>query len=312
MNVYTYETIDHKYKLPIKVFLTSINYSISHWHDDYEIIVVLKGDLTVTVSSLEKKIKAGDILLINCKELHEIESSCDNICLIIQLNELLFKDTDMNAKYIFALDSTNKSIVPKTNISEFIYTAAKIGFVTITKNSNDIETFYELKSLIYKFISDLFLFSNYSILTYNSELDVKSKEELFLEVLKYMDSHYKEQDVGKDICKQLGLSEKTLYRLLKSYTGRTLKDLVMEYKINNSKLLLRNSNKSLDVISYECGFSSLNTFFRQFKKHSGLTPNQYRHKNILSNANSNIQGYFDFDCSEGLNLLIKILEKENK
>ncbi len=311
MNIYTYETIDHKFKLPIKVFLTSINYSISHWHNDYEVILVLRGEYKVTVSSNKKIIKEGDILLINCKEIHEIESSSsDNICLIMQLNELLFNDTGENAKYSFKLDSTNKKIVPKNGINEFRKTAAKVGLVTIQKDSKHIEVFYELKYLIYKFISDLFLYCPYSISTYNTDLDLKTKEMLFYETLKYIDIHYKDEDINQNICKHFGISEKTLYRLIKSYTDQSFKDLILDYKINNSKLLLHNTDKPLDVIAFECGFSSINTFFRQFKNHTEMTPKQYRQKNEINQTNEKIQGYFDFDYDEGLTLLRNVIEEE--
>lgn len=40
-----YEQIDHSDILPAKVFVTSIENSGFHWHNDVEIILVLKGSV---------------------------------------------------------------------------------------------------------------------------------------------------------------------------------------------------------------------------------------------------------------------------
>ncbi len=40
--------------------------------------------------------------------------------------------------------------------------------------------------------------------------------------------------------------------------------------------IINATNKSLTEIAYECGYNSLNTFCRCFKKHFSLTPSQYK------------------------------------
>ncbi len=160
----------------------------------------------------------------------------------------------------------------------------------------------------------MFLHCTYTIRTNNSDIDYETREQLFYEVINFLDIHYKDDDITENICKTFGIGEKTLYRLLKDFMNLTLKGLILEYKINNSKLLLKNTNKSLDIISYECGFSSLNTFFRQFKKHLNVTPNHYRQNNFsdLDNKDSRIQGYLEFDYGEGLSLLMDIINEKKE
>ena len=51
---------------------------------------------------------------------------------------------------------------------------------------------------------------------------------------------------------------------------------VLELRLNKAKLLLRDTDKSIEQISVECGFSSANYFGLTFKKSIGLSPLNFR------------------------------------
>ena len=93
MDLTVYESIDCKRNIPANIFITSIEKSCFHWHFDSEFILVLKGSIQVNTSPKVSILKENDILLINSKTVHEIKkTSEDNICLIIQVNHVLFQD----------------------------------------------------------------------------------------------------------------------------------------------------------------------------------------------------------------------------
>ena len=52
----------------------------------------------------------------------------------------------------------------------------------------------------------------------------------------------------------------------------------VEYRINESVYILKNTNKKIIDIALDCGFNSLRTFNRNFKEVYGMTPNEYRKK----------------------------------
>ena len=54
----------------------------------------------------------------------------------------------------------------------------------------------------------------------------------------------------------------------------------MEYRLNTAKQLLDDTKMSITDISYHCGFSSNAYFGKIFREKYGMTPLQYRNRNI--------------------------------
>lgn len=67
-----------------------------------------------------------------------------------------------------------------------------------------------------------------------------------------------------------------LSNLFKKDTGTTLTSYVAEKRIARAKYLLETTTYQIQQISHECGILDVNYFTKLFKKHSGLTPKQYR------------------------------------
>ena len=56
----------------------------------------------------------------------------------------------------------------------------------------------------------------------------------------------------------------------------TLSEYILKFKINESKNLLKYTNKPIPVISTYLGFSSQSHFNKVFKKYLNVTPLKYR------------------------------------
>ena len=74
-----------------------------------------------------------------------------------------------------------------------------------------------------------------------------------------------------------GLSTPTAFcRYFKNVTRKTLVKIVTEFRINQACQLLRNSEKSVNEICFECGFGNISYFNKTFKAMTENTPLQYR------------------------------------
>lgn len=80
----------------------------------------------------------------------------------------------------------------------------------------------------------------------------------------------------KSLADQLNVSPAYLSGLFKKECKCTLTDYVNKMRIEQAIGLLRNTEKQVQTIAYECGFQDPNYFIRIFKKYTGMTPNQYR------------------------------------
>ncbi len=76
---------------------------------------------------------------------------------------------------------------------------------------------------------------------------------------------------------KLGTSYKTLNLICKAATGKTAKQLIDEHRILEAKLRLRVDTLQVQQLAGLLGFDEPSNFVKYFKKHTGMTPNQFRH-----------------------------------
>ena len=77
--------------------------------------------------------------------------------------------------------------------------------------------------------------------------------------------------------KHLGIGRTQLFNRIKQITGMTPNDYILSVKMNHAMLLLRKENQlTVSEIAYSLGFSNPAYFTRCFKKHTGVTPQQFR------------------------------------
>ncbi len=80
------------------------------------------------------------------------------------------------------------------------------------------------------------------------------------------------------IAEQVGLSVNYLRNVYKENTGESLSTYITGCKLEIIYELLAKTDTSIQEISDRLGFATKNYFFTFFKKHTGMTPNQYRNK----------------------------------
>ncbi|KYG91269.1 hypothetical protein A0U40_15005 [[Bacillus] sp. KCTC 13219] len=99
------------------------------------------------------------------------------------------------------------------------------------------------------------------------------------EVISYVRNNYKQEIKLSELAQSLFVSPPYLSNLFKEQTGTTLSEYIMKYRIEKSKKLLLEGEKSIGAISEEVGFNSQNYYNRVFKKYEKMTPQDYRSQN---------------------------------
>jgi len=306
-----YEAIECDKNIPANVFITSIEKSSFHWHFEYELILVLKGSIQVTTGPNISVLQAREVILLNSKTVHEIRKTGDhNICLFIQMSQALFADVlDENRSYHFYLNSRGDGIYRNEAIWRFINLASRIG---IESNKKDGVAWHRLRALVYTLVADCFEYLPFIIQQHSFHGVQKDLPEKVMGIINYVHDNYRNLSVFEDVTREFGVSDKTLYRLLKNNCGLTLHELVTNCKIDAAKSMLKNTDKNMQFIADDCGFGSEVTFFRCFKKCVGLTPNEYRAKGLSIDKDPEIKGYMGFNKSEALRLLENLYRETDR
>ena len=92
----------------------------------------------------------------------------------------------------------------------------------------------------------------------------------------YIKSHFTNDISLNDIAEHVHLSPAYVSQLFKQETGENISTYITTLRIEKAKMLLRDPQEKLYDVSLLIGFSSSAYFTRLFKKHTGMTPSEYR------------------------------------
>ena len=99
------------------------------------------------------------------------------------------------------------------------------------------------------------------------------------DVLRYIAKEFQTISNSEDVARQFAVSRSKLDRDFKRFTGMTVHGFVEICRLNQAKYLLQFHEKiPIGEIAERCGFGGETYFFPFFKKHTGMTPMEFRNQ----------------------------------
>ena len=93
----------------------------------------------------------------------------------------------------------------------------------------------------------------------------------------YIDRHYMDPNMSlNEVAAQVNLSPCHFSAVFSQETGQTFKEYLTEIRIKKAKELLRTTTMKAFEISYQVGYNDPHYFSHVFRKHTGLTPIEFR------------------------------------
>lgn len=102
------------------------------------------------------------------------------------------------------------------------------------------------------------------------------KKQLFNDIQDYIKWHRNTDIKVSEIADHFGYNRRYLSDFFKSIAGVSLKQYIIQEKIDLARYLLCETNDNISSIAYSLGFNDNHNFMKVFKKTVGLTPTQYR------------------------------------
>lgn len=96
------------------------------------------------------------------------------------------------------------------------------------------------------------------------------------QVKSYVEQHLDEAISLARVANEVGLSRTYFSKYFYDKSGRRFSDWLVEQRIGRARDLLRSQDYSITEVADITGFQDLRTFERNFKRHTGMTPMQYK------------------------------------
>lgn len=125
--------------------------------------------------------------------------------------------------------------------------------------------FKTIKDMFEKASCGLVFFSNID----NDRLDT---------IMLFLHENYQRPVLLSELASLINMSEASLTRFLKKWTGKTFIDNLNDIRIAEAVCRLIDTSDTIAEICYKSGFNNLSNFNRAFKRRKGNTPTEYREK----------------------------------
>ena len=250
-------------------------------HEFFEMVYVKKGSVVFEIASQEVNIGPNDIIIIKPNQPHRFSVRSSAGCEFIVLN---FKFVDhMNNEFSeISLGEFLNFIKGKETGPFFtLKVSQKNEVITllnrILKERENSEIGSEF--LNYLLVMELFVMISRA-LKMEWENSIKGKtlklKELIQVSINYIKNNF-ERDISiRDIAKFAFLSPSYFTRVFKEEVGLTPINYLMNVRIERAKELLQGTELKISDIALNVGFSNQQRFNEIFKKHTKMTPTQYR------------------------------------
>lgn len=246
---------------------------VMHWHNNIEIIKIVKGTLNLSLNNEKYIAQEGETYFVNSEVLHgAIPNNCVYQCLVFNLEFLkngnstcdtFLEDLLSHHTYVFE-KLTHHTLLPIIDKLFYSMDSTLEGYQFLTIGA------------INELLAQIKINKLYDSKTLESvDKDAKNANKL-KKTLYFMRANFDKDLTIKDIAEVSGFSIKYFCLFFKKETGKTPFEYLNDYRIEKASTKLLTTDLEITQIAYSCGFNDLSYFIKTFKKIKNITPKNYR------------------------------------
>lgn len=273
------ERIIFRDNLPVNLLVADIDSYPIHFHDELEVVFVMKGQILLRNGYYTYQMKPGDIFILNDRELHSYSrvGEEENMVMMLQLDLTYFSRYYENLKNNFFVtdmeDDDDESLdVLRKLLSRILIDILEKGSRyeqrVIESTHNLIAS---LQADFHYFVMEDGKFVNETKNKANKILAARLNR-----ITDYMYENYYRKLTLSEIAGREHLSIFYLSHVIKEASGLSFQELLNFIRVEESEKLLLGTNKKLGTIAEEAGFSALRYYIKHFEMWFHMHPSQYR------------------------------------
>lgn len=251
---------------PVTFWETTIYTTIlsENWHENIELIFAVKGSGYVKSDFLRIPIKKDEFCVINSNCLHNATGNPSGLSFYnIQISNDFCNQNGIDIQnYVFDNHFTDDFLKEKLLLMHHL-----------NKHSNDPLRHARISAALLEFI--IHLIEHHSHRRVSNFTGLGSTYDINL-AIGYIKSHLNKKITIDELAAQAGLSKYHFQRKFKQFTGYSAIDYINFLRCADAcNYLKMNSYSIRDVFHMTC-FSNYAYFVKMFKKHTGVSPSEYR------------------------------------
>lgn len=248
------------------------NYTFkAHYHSDWEFIAVLEGEMEYSINGRVIELEKGDSLFVNSNPVHFGFSSkhrdCKYICLIVHPS-LFCTNPYIERNYIAPVcNSGYEYLITKDTAVHSLITQ-----VYNKKQSGKDNLYFDIQSDLFRLAEAV-----YELLDRLPNIS-ESRQDFsgIRTMLDFIAKNYGEKITLSDIAESANVCNNSCIAIFKKFTNFTPMEYLTNFRLEKACVLLRETDKTVAEIAFDCGFSGGSYFGEVFKRSMGITPKKYR------------------------------------
>lgn len=256
------------------------NASKPHIHSFYQIIWFKKGKGKHFVDFKEYDVSDNAIFFIAKNQVHYFDHSSDYSGILIHFNEtfLVQDNTEMELFLKFNLFN-NPYQQPSCCVGSGIN--GKLDeYILMMKDELAATGAFAQEELLRSYLKAFLI----QVQRRKSEFDASSppgmqvdeKRMQLLRFINLVEENYKKGFAVADFAKMMHVSTRTLSDLTMQLTGKSPSAIIQERIVLEAQRMLLHSGNNINQIAFRLGFDDPSYFVKYFKKHTGLSPSEFR------------------------------------
>lgn len=251
-----------------------------HYHEQLELVVILKSTGTRFVGDNIEKFNKGEIILLGKNLPHMwlndqayFEEGSELIAEAIAIH---FKENFMGEYFLTTPEMKPIAALLKRAERGVKFTENNYRIINEIIKLNELDDFekviktIEILNTLAK-EKDYVLLSNSRFSNSINSISIKKLDKVY----SYVFNNFKEQIVLEDVAKIANMNPSAFSRLFRKVNRKTFTKYINEIRIGYSCRLLLEEKYSITDVCYESGFNNLSNFNRQFKSITKYTPSEY-------------------------------------
>lgn len=253
---------------------------LEHSHDAFEIAFFLNADIRIFIKNRQYLITDGDLLFMSEYEIHKIVYTKDRRYKrhVIFFKRHFIQDVLKSLGYVTLLDelcvSNNRRLRASMKQKELILEYIRRMDQNLAKLESDDTLEYRAK--IKLDLASFLIFIYKKLSDEKKDTGTPKNAELIKEMIQFIDENYMDPPDLDTLEEKFNLSKYHICKLFKRITGFSFIQYLQQKKVIEVKKLLLDPDKDITQICFDCGFNSIQHFFRVFKQLTGTTPRRYR------------------------------------